>query len=178
MYQWVYTRLLPTVVPFLGLNFTSSSRCFISFHCHAKCFILQLWTPQIGLFCSYPVSLLYPFQDSDNMGRAVLLAFDQGSLWAAVVAHIHLRDEGPAIPGSGTEKVREIIMNATPPQIEHFFKVLLSWSRFLHLKERDPLWRESQGGVQKLAGWQVHVQICLREIHRSSSVQGSAHHFS
>lgn len=54
------------------------------------------------------------------MGRAVLLALYQGSFWATVVAHIHLRDEGPAIPGSGTEKVREIIMNATLLLIKHF----------------------------------------------------------
>lgn len=48
----------------------------------------------------------------------------------------------------------------------------------LHLKERQLLWRKSQGGVQKLAGWQVHVQLCLREIHRSIFFLGSAHHFS
>lgn len=48
----------------------------------------------------------------------------------------------------------------------------------LHLKEGYTLWRKSQGSVQKLAGWQVHVQLCLREIHWSISVKGTAHHFS
>lgn len=47
----------------------------------------------------------------------------------------------------------------------------------LHLKDRDLLWRNSQGGVQELASRQVHVQLWLREVHWSISLLGAAHHF-
>lgn len=50
----------------------------------------------------YPITLLYPFEDSDDMWDAFLLAFYQRSLWASVSVHVHLRDKGPAIPADGT----------------------------------------------------------------------------
>ena len=66
------------------------------------------------LIWSYCISLLYPFQYSDNMGYAFLLALYKCSLWATVAVHIHLRDKCPAIPVHGTdsygEKVRQEII--------------------------------------------------------------------
>lgn len=62
---------------------------------------------------SYPISLLYPLQHSDDVRYAFLLALHQCSLWAVVAAHIHLRDKRPAIPVCAQWNRRSEIDNNT-----------------------------------------------------------------
>lgn len=123
---------------------------------------------------THPVSLQYPLQCSYYMGYTILLAFNQRSLRPAVVVHIHFRDKSPTVPDERTENwgVKFKIGKETDVVLMEGTFVLL------HLEQRNLLCRKSQGGVQKLAGWQVHVQVCLSKVHWSTSVKSSTHHFS
>lgn len=123
---------------------------------------------------THPVSLQYPLQCSYYMGDTILLAFNQRSLWPTVVVHIHFGDKSPTIPEgrTGDWGVKLSIGRVTDVVLKECTFVLL------HLKQRNLLCRERQGGVQKLAGWQVHVQVCLSKVHWCTSVKSSAHCFS